>query len=103
LNGKIITLSTKKLIYEFRDIPPREEDMKSEIRYGKMLRVKPEVDELVKKVADKLGYLPYTVRNVAILIGLQQIALGQKVPDSDAEFLELFERTRRLVENMWVG
>ena len=63
--------------------------------YNPQVRVKGEVEELVKEVARKLRYSVFTVRNVAILYGLAQI-LASGMPESDAEFLELLERVARL-------
>jgi len=72
-------------------------------RYGVHVRVKPEVEELVRLVANHLGYLPYTMRNAAILYGLATILLARRVPDTDAEFLELLEKVRALARQAKLG
>ena len=70
---------------------------------GLMVRVKPEVDALVRYVADMVGYQPYVVRNVAILLGLQLLACNSKMPKNDDEFLELYNRTRLIVNRLMEG
>ena len=55
--------------------------------YGVHVRVKPEVEELVREIAERLGYEAYTVRNTAILLGLMVLSL--KMPKTDEEFLKL--------------
>lgn len=70
--------------------------------WGKLVRVKAEVEELVDKIAERVGFQRYTVRNVAILFGLIQIALGYRVPSYDEEFLELLETAREFVSE-WLG
>jgi len=61
-----------------------------------MVRVKGEVEELVREVARSLGYSAFSVRNTAILYGLAHILALGRVPESDAEFLELLGRVSRL-------
>ena len=63
-------------------------------------KVKPEVEILVRELARRLGFLPYTVRNTAILYGLAQIALSRRIPETDEEFLELLELVRRVVDGV---
>jgi hypothetical protein len=70
---------------------------------GIMVRVKPEVDVLVRYMADMVGYQPYVVRNVAILLGLQLLACNSKMPKNDDEFLELYNRTRLIVNRLTEG
>jgi len=65
--------------------------------YNPMVRVKGEVEELVREVAKSLGYSPFSVRNTAILYGLAHIVSLGKVPESDQEFLELLSRISKLV------
>jgi len=61
------------------------------------VRVKVEVEELVREVAEELGYSAFTVRNVAILYGLAHILTVGRLPESDAEFLEILEKVSKLV------
>lgn len=63
----------------------------------RILKVKSEVEELVEVVSKKLGYTNSTVRNTAILLGLANIHLLNKIPETDAEFLELLNNVRRMV------
>ena len=65
--------------------------------YGVMVRVKPEVEEVVKALARELGYLPYTIRNAAILYGLALLVLSRRIPETDEEFMSVIEKVRRLV------
>lgn len=63
--------------------------------YGVLVRVKPEVEELVRKVAERLGYETHTVRNVAILLGLAVLSL--RIPESDDDFLNLLRLVQVIV------
>jgi len=62
-----------------------------------MVRVKGEVEELVKEVAKSLGYSTFSVRNTAILYGLTHIVALGRIPETDSEFIELLERVSKLV------
>lgn len=73
------------------------------IVYNPMVRVKVEVEELVEEVARALGYREFSVRNVAILYGLATILLARRIPDTDAEFLELLEKVRALARQAKLG
>jgi len=64
------------------------------IDVGVVVRVKPIVENMVKSLASKLGYEPFTIRNTALLYGLMIVATSKKVPNTDAEFLELVEKVR---------
>jgi len=61
--------------------------------YGVHVRVKPEVEELVREFAEKLGYEAYTIRNTAILLGLMVLSCGQ-MPKTDEEFLKLLGKVK---------
>lgn len=63
-----------------------------EIR-SKMVRVKEEVEELVELASERLGLLPFTVRNTALLYGLPFVLA--RPPRDDEEFAELLEWVRR--------
>lgn len=71
--------------------------------YGTLVRVKPEVEELVKELSEYMGYQRYTIRNVAILLGLQLITRGMKIPEYDEEFEYLLEITREDVDRFLRG
>jgi len=66
-----------------------------EKKYGLKVRVKREIEELVREIADLLGFQPYTIRNYAILLGLQVILLNPNIPRSDRAFEEVLEKVRR--------
>lgn len=68
--------------------------------WGIRVRVKREVEELVREVADTLGYYPYTVRNLAILLGIQQIAANPNIPKTDKAFESLLDKTRLVVREL---
>jgi len=56
------------------------------------------VEELVEKVAERLGYAKFTVRNLAILYGLQLIAVyNARIPETDEEFMEVIDATRNVL------
>jgi len=66
------------------------------------VRVKTEVEELVTAVADIVGYEPATVRNIAILLGLQvfctaYVTENKPLVTIDAQFKELLQYTRKTV------
>lgn len=63
-----------------------------------MLRVKPDVEELVEIVSRKLGYTRATLRNTTILWGLRILLMfDAKLPRTDEEFEELLEEIRQLI------
>ena len=64
--------------------------------YNPHVRVKGEVEELVRNVARKLRYSAFTVRNTALLLGLAHILALGRLPESDAEFLGLLEKVSTL-------
>ena len=70
---------------------------------GRLVRVKMEVEELIRKVSEYVGYNESTVRNVAILYGLQLIIRGAKIPEYDEEFEKLLESTREDVRKFVIG
>jgi len=67
---------------------------------GTQVRVASELEEMVKELADRLGYLPFAVRNTAILYGLMVIANLRKIPKDDSEFRELLDKVRRAVDSV---
>lgn len=65
--------------------------------WGKSVRVKGEIEELIDKISEKVGFQCYTVRNTAILFGLIQIAMGYKIPIYDEDFERLLKRVRSMI------
>jgi hypothetical protein len=66
------------------------------------VRVRVEVEELIEAVAGKIGLENSTVRNLAILLGLQDICtayITQNKPfvTLDTQFKELLDYTQRVV------
>jgi hypothetical protein len=67
------------------------------------VRVRVEVEDLVEAVAEKIGLENSTVRNLAILLGLQDICTAYITRNKpyvvlDTEFQELLQYTRKIVE-----
>lgn len=53
----------------------------------------------MRLVSEELGYTEFTVRNTAILLGLKTLLMYNiKLPKTDAEFVQLLEEVRELVE-----
>lgn len=61
---------------------------------GRMVRVKPEVEEVVRLLARELGYEDHTIRNTALVYGLIILGLTKAVPRSDDEFIKLLNVLR---------
>jgi hypothetical protein len=59
------------------------------------VRVKPEVEEIVEKVSEVLGYMPYTVRNLSILLGVQVLLILKPRIKRDSEFMEIVKHVER--------
>ena len=70
---------------------------------GVKVRVKPEIEELVKYVSEKTGFQRYTIRNYAIILGLQQIALNGIPFETDQDFLKRFEVLRETIKKALEG
>jgi len=64
---------------------------------GIEVRVYPDIERLVRYVADKLGYQPFVIRNIALLYGLMVLANSKKIPDNDNEFFRMIEVTKEMV------
>jgi hypothetical protein len=71
-------------------------------KVGVIKRIHPEVEELVEVVGERLGYMPYAIRNTALVYGLLLIALTGRVPEDDREFFRLVEVVRTLLSR-WLG
>ena len=67
-------------------------------RVSKNVKVKDEVEKLVRELADKIGVEAFVIRNTAILLGLMQIAITRYFPYDDEEFLELQKRITEIVK-----
>lgn len=67
---------------------------------GILVRLKPEIEELVRMVSEETGYARYTVRNLAVLYGLVQVLLLPRLPRDDYEFIETYEKIRRILEGV---
>jgi len=61
---------------------------------GRMVRVKPEVEEIVRLLAHRLGYEDHTIRNTALVYGLIFLSLTKAVPRSDDEFIKMLNVLR---------
>jgi hypothetical protein len=72
-------------------------------KVGVVKRVHPEVEELVRTVGERLGYMPYAIRNTALIYGLLVIALTGRVPEDDREFFRLVEVVRTLLSRWLDG
>ena len=64
---------------------------------GVKVRVHPQVEELIRAVADKLELCPSSVRQVAILLGLTQILKNGFPVWSDSEFYSLLKQVEVVV------
>jgi hypothetical protein len=68
---------------------------------GLSVRVRPEVERVLREYADKTGWLPHSVRNVAILLGLLALAKGlAKFPQNVKQYERLLEEVVKRVEEM---
>ena len=75
------------------------ESVKKRVRYGgALVRVKPEVEELVIKLSEELGCPRDRVRNTAILLGITLIKSGFEIPKDDVELIKLVRVTKTFIE-----
>ena len=69
-----------------------------------LIRLKKEVEELVKETSDKTGYNRETVRNLAVLLGLRElIPILAKQPQANSIiglYNELLELNSRRLDNL---
>jgi len=68
----------------------------NQIKTSIPVKVKPEIEEMVRKIAYELGYMEYTIRNLAILLGLSIIKLA-RVPKTDKEFEKILDLVKVIV------
>jgi hypothetical protein len=74
-------------------------EVKRKVRQGGVLvRVKPEVEELVVEVSKGLGCSRDKVRNTAILLGITLIKSGFEVPKDSKEFVKLVKVTKVFIK-----
>jgi hypothetical protein len=64
---------------------------------SRLMRIPVELSDVIEKMSEELNVLPHTLRNTAILYGLYVIAITKKIPKSDDEFQDLFNKLKRLV------
>jgi ribosomal protein L30/L7E len=75
--------------------------VKRRVRYGgALVRVKPEVEELVIEVSEGLGCSRDKVRNTAILLGLILIRSGFEVPDDNKEIVKLLKIVKTFIKSV---
>jgi hypothetical protein len=78
------------------DMPERKEWV-----LGIKVRVRPEVENTLRLYAEKTGWLPHTVRNVAILVGLLALVKGfAKFPKNVEQYERLLKKVMREIERM---
>jgi hypothetical protein len=72
---------------------------------GLSVRVRPEVENALRLYAEKTGWLPHSVRNVAILLGLLALAKGlAKFPKTINQYERLLEEVvKKIGEMEYVG
>lgn len=61
---------------------------------GVKMRIRPELEEVVRVIARSRGFTPSTVRNVALLYGLSVLLTGAPMPESDWEFYKALRALR---------
>jgi len=62
------------------------------------VKVKAEVEEVVRELAKELGYQPFTIRNVALVYGLLLLSATRRVP-SEGELRRLLKTLGVRVRN----
>ena len=81
------------------DMPERKEWV-----LGIKVRVRPEVENVLRLFAEKTGWLPHSVRNVAILVGLIALASGQaSFPENIRQYEKLLKEAVETIERMSYG
>jgi hypothetical protein len=71
---------------------------------GLLVRVRPEVESVLRLFAEKTGWLPHSVRNVAILLGLLALAKGQaSFPENIGQYEKLIKEALEAIERMGYG
>jgi hypothetical protein len=81
--------------------PSNEMSERKEWVLGIKVRVRPEVENALRLYAEKTGWLPHSVRNVAILVGLLALARGPvKFPENIKQYKKLLEEVVKTIEMM---
>ena len=81
--------------------PSNEMSERKEWVLGIKVRVRPEVENALRLYAEKTGWLPHSVRNVAILVGLLALAKGPvKFPENIKQYKKLLEEVVKTIEMM---
>jgi hypothetical protein len=80
---------------------PAKPSERKEWIIGLLVRVRPEVENALRLFAEKTGWLPHSVRNVAILIGLLALAKGQaSFPENIGQYEKLIKEVMEAIERM---
>jgi hypothetical protein len=69
------------------------------VEYGKTLRVRPCVEEVVEAFSQRIGLARHSIRNIAILLGIKAMIEGERTPKNIVEFEELRREVLRMVES----
>jgi hypothetical protein len=56
---------------------------------GKIVKVNPVLEEIIRKIAEKYDLQPSTIRNTMILYGLLLFTLVENAPKNDEDFFRL--------------
>ncbi len=70
---------------------------------SKLVRVRREIEELIEYLADKFGVTPSTVRNIALIYGLNEILLHGIPLDNEEANLLLDRITKMILSNKVIG
>jgi hypothetical protein len=90
-------------------MPAKPSDGKSESErkdwvVGLLVRVRPEVENVLRLFAEKTGWLPHSVRNVSILLGLLALARDQaSFPENIGQYEKLVKKVMEAIERMGYG
>jgi hypothetical protein len=93
-----VELRNNGLIYFMSAEPSKDKNKpdKKDWVVGLTVRVRPEVERVLRQYAEKTGWLPHSVRNVAILVGLLALARGWvKFPENLDQYRELLKEVAR--------
>jgi hypothetical protein len=87
----------------FMPAKPSETERKEWV-VGLSVRVRPEVESVLRLYSEKTGWLPHSVRNVAILFGLLALARGlASFPENIRQYEKLLKEVMEAVEKMGYG
>ena len=74
------------------------EKLKSQKMGGKIVKINPVLEEIIRKIAEKYDLQPSTIRNTAILYGLLIFTLVENAPKNDEDFFRLLRLLMELLE-----